>query len=126
MIEEPLIDERIAAAKALASRILTGQIENEYEFILSLRDEIDKVKKLGLFSDYYENLTFDQLVLEAELTAGRKLTQEVRSAKVFADAPKEQKEELGDWLAASFKEEPDKDFLNDAQKFMQTGEFKEK
>lgn len=119
---EPHTDERVAAAQAKAQRILTGTVETEAEFILALITIIDRDKKLGLFCDYYKNRTLDELVFEAEIVRGKPLEAAEAGHRAIEGAGQDAKTELGDWIEKELT--ADADFMKDAEKFMQTGEFK--
>lgn len=120
---EPQLDSRVTRAQARAQTILNGDIKTEEDFTLSLIYIIDRERNKGIFSDYYQERTLDELVFEAELVMAKPLPAAERGSKIIEKAGTEAKEELGDWVE---KEMGDMDsmFMEDAKTFMETGEFK--
>jgi hypothetical protein len=112
---------RIEAAKELASRIVNGQIQSFEEAALSLRFVIAQKLQIGIFDKYFKDLTFDQLVFEAELyRAVLKPTNERTSELI-----NENREELADALFGQWAAEDAAKLESDPviKNFFETGEF---
>lgn len=121
---EPFLDDRIEEARKKAQRILMGQAETEEELRYVLIMVIEREKKLGMFSSYYEERTLDELVFEAELTKGVIADPIEAAAETIAKASAEEKAELSMDMANFFGDNLNEDFLKDAMSFMETGDFK--
>jgi len=122
---EPDFEARLDAAQQKAQRILSGQVDTEEEFIISLVIVIDREKRLGIFADYYKDRTLDELIFEAELTRGVVMTPIERSEHVMSKATAADTAELSMDLASTFGDNIDEKFFSDAMEFMNSGEFKE-
>ena len=64
---EPFLQERIEFVKARAANILDGREATEEGLTLQYRFELAQRYHMGIFSDYFENLTLDELALEVFL-----------------------------------------------------------
>ena len=61
---EPYLQERIEAAKAKAKRIAEGTEATEEGIILIFRFHLAKQLHIGIFDDYFEKRTLDELAFE--------------------------------------------------------------
>lgn len=123
-VPEPNMEKRMDAAKELANRLLHAQFEDEREFILAMHWIISRERNIPLFSPYFADRTFDELILEVELIRlSRTPTLETSSATLAAGTDKE-KDELFDFMPPDPTPE-DNRFMADAVDFMNSGEFKE-
>jgi hypothetical protein len=69
---EPWIAERIEAAKQAARDVLDAKrIETDEDAIAVMRALLSLHYKMPYYSEFFDNLTFDQYVFELELASGR-------------------------------------------------------
>ncbi len=97
--EEVSIEDRIAKAQKLAKEIFNGEYDSMAKTELFLRVLISKHYNIPIFSDYFTNLTLDQLIFEVEMVKEMSSTPEERM-KEKAEANKEELDNLfADWDA---------------------------
>ena len=135
-IFEPDIEERIEAARVSAQKILNGEIEGVEDFRLALRYVISRSKGMGIFDEYFDKRTLDELVFEAELVQAKPRDNVDQASKMLKDKPEEAKDLFADWdaedaMPVSSPAAPppekveDSQFYKDAVRFMETDEFKD-
>lgn len=123
---EPFLEERIESAKALARRLADGIIETVDEFELSICIFLSHHYGIPLFDKYFEDRTLDDLIFEAEVI---KLQTDggPRGSNMLKDKPEEAAGMFDDWIEEDAKDSAamaqNEAFLQDAQKFMETGDF---
>lgn len=130
---EAHLEERIEAAKKAAEKIKhCDKIDTEEEAVAVLRYVLSKHYNIPYFSEYFKDLTIDQLFFEAELITPDKPVTIEEVSKVTKTHKKEVDEVIDDfdkWLKKDLnqgvteqdiKEDP---FHKMAMEFMQTGEF---
>lgn len=125
---EPHIEGRIEAAKKFAEKLLSGRVETNEEFEWYLRFLVSKHYQIPIHSQYFDDLTFDQLLLEVELIRGVSATPEQRASDIVK-SNKDEVDHLFDGMEDPVFTPPSMDpaqnqFARDAMEFMETGEFK--
>lgn len=127
MYIEPNLNDRIEEAQKMAERISSGQVDTNGEFELSLRLIVSKQYNIPLFSEYFDNLTMDQLLLEVELVRLSKMSPEQKASELI-NSNKEELSGLFDDIEG-FEPPPmnpdENNFMKDAMEFMKTGDFKQ-
>lgn len=127
MYIEPNLNDRIEEAKKMAERISSGQVDTNGEFELSLRLIVSKQYNIPLFSEYFDNLTMDQLLLEVELVRLSRMSPEQKASELI-NSNKEELSGLFDDIEG-FDPPPmdpkENEFMKDAMEFMKTGDFKQ-
>lgn len=64
---EPFLEERIKHAESQAKRLIRGQDPTEENLVMYFRFALARRYMIGIFSDYFEGLTLDQLAYECYL-----------------------------------------------------------
>ena len=135
MIEHEVdFEERCEVAKKVAWRVFNGVGETEEEHEFFFRMILSEHYNIPMFSDFFLNLTLDQLIFEVEMVRLRTQTKEDRVTDM-ATRPESQEEISGlfddlqegdekvdeNWEEASIEDTSDVDEA--MQNFMDTGKF---
>jgi hypothetical protein len=127
---EPLLDKRLEKARKKANDIVNGVCETQEDFEMVMRFFLSQIYNIPVFSEYFENLTFDQLAFEVELHRAKAIPKEQKTSEIINDNKEEINSLFDDWVdedleqfRSTSKEEfkPNQDDLD----FMQSGKFKE-
>ena len=121
---EPYLMERIDAAREKARKLIDGQYDDEESIVLVLRWFICQARNLGFFDPYFEKRTVDDLVFETEMIRLSRQANTARGSDALKEAPKKEAEALFDDWAAADTTNAEKQFEDDAKKFMNSGDFK--
>lgn len=122
--EEPDLESRIEAAKKRATAIVSGNVENVDQLFSRLVITLSKYYKIPFHSEFFENLTLDELLLEVFLLTEQEKTPET----AISEAIKENREELedlfkdfGDLGQPVFSAEEEAFIENQGKDFMEQG-----
>jgi hypothetical protein len=122
---EDNIDERVSRAKERARKLLAGDPESPDDVIYALRAILCREYKMPLFDPYFQDRTIDELVFEIELVRGQQISGTQRGSEMLKEQKEEAQDLFADWEAAETGENlVDEKFVEEAKRFMQTGEFK--
>lgn len=126
-IFEPHFEERVKLAQARAQRVMDGAYDpadGEDGVLFVLRWIICQHWNIPVFDPYFEKRTLDDLAFEVELIRLSKAPSDARTSEILKDAPKKELDALTDDWADEDQAILDKQFQEDAMKFMQGGNFK--
>lgn len=112
---------RQALAKELAQRIYSNNIDTEEELVLSLHWILSSYYKIPLFSDYFKGRSLDQLILECELIRLMSTNSEQQTSDLLNNNKEEAESLFDDWETVP----ADESWKEDAERFMNTNNFKE-
>jgi len=135
------IQARMKAAKEKAEKISTGRYDTYEECIMVLQWAISNRRNIPLWSQYFEDLTLDQLVFEYEMIKVSEQSPEDRAQEIVENNQEEMQGLFDDWAdedtspAQVSKEWVDsmpesavmseEEILAEERKFMETGEFEQ-
>jgi hypothetical protein len=66
-VHEPFLEERIKKAEQQAKKIMSGQMDDEDSLVLLYRFLLSQRYHIGIFDEYFQNRTIDELALEVHL-----------------------------------------------------------
>jgi hypothetical protein len=125
---EPLIEERFAKAKERATKVFNGDLSSSNDDSLlmdCLQYRLAQYLKIGFFDSYFHKLTLDDMLFELELYKLAQTTNIDRSGEMLSKATPEEIDQM--FPDSDFQDvpmAPDENFMQDAKKFMESGEFK--
>ena len=111
---EPDLEERINAAKQRATKIVSGEVENTEDLFARLAVSLSKYYKMPFHSEFFANLTLDEMLLEVFLLTEQEKTPE----SAIAEAIKDNQDELNDLfkdfgeLGEPMLSQEEEDFVN--------------
>lgn len=126
--QEAFFQERIDYAKEKAKKIINNQLETEQDVIERMKYLISSHFKLPYHSPYFDDLTFDELVLEMMLINEGQKDVETRSGEIIKENREEAEDAFGGLIdkeeldvPEEFSEEEKEFIANQGKAFMQGG-----
>lgn len=123
--KEPHIPERIEAVKDKIHRIIyaQGEYESQEDFELALRILLSREYKIPIFSDYFNNLTLDQLIFEVEVIKNLTMTQEQKTSEIINENKEEIASLFDDFEESDNEIQQNQEIGNMYKEFMNSGKF---
>jgi len=125
MFFEGDIEKRIEKAKKRAESLLSASPEDPSDFIYSLRIILCREYKIPLFDKYFEDRTIDELVFEIELLRGLTKNNVEKGSDLLKNDSAEASALFDDFVEQDSEQigGVDDSFMEEAKKFMETGNF---